>query len=176
MMWFAKRVAPLAAVLLLTGCVGWVDDPPGDPVWSPGRGNAPPQPDLKPYTDLVHLGADVGTRSTRLIVRVLTTAPAPLDVVVRWSTHGGGAEDHYGLLQWFRGGPTQWQAGTPESEPLCTGDGAFSGGEYSVVVPTTCLGSPTALTVTAVVEQFGAETGGPGWVDQSASTPSIPAS
>jgi hypothetical protein len=80
------------------------------------------------------------------------------------------------LLQRFNGGTPRWQAGTPEVEPLCTGDGAFNGGEYSATVPTSCLGNPTALTVTAIVMQVGASTGGSGWIDDSSSTPSIPAS
>jgi hypothetical protein len=164
-------------VLVLSGCVGWVDDPPGDAAWSPGRAGAAPQEELKSYTDLVHVGADVRTQTTRLFARVLTTAAAPVDIVITWTTHGGGAADHFVALQWFRGGPTRWQAGTdPFAEPLCTGDGAFNGGEYSVAVPTSCLGDPTALTVTALAEQFGARTGGTGWVDDSPSTPAIPTS
>jgi hypothetical protein len=173
----ATRAMPLVAALVLTGCVGWVDDPPGDPTWNPGRAGAPPQEELQPYTDLVHLGADVTKQTTRLYARVLTTVPAPVDVAITWNTHGGGAEDHSVLLQWFTGGPTRWQAtGANPYEPLCTGDGAFNGGEYSAAVPTSCLGDPTALTVTAIVEQVGARTGASGWSDDSASTPVIPAS
>src|SRR3954470_2035368 len=175
MRWFAGAVASLAAVGVLTGCVGWIDDPPGDPEWNVGRGNEPPHEDQKPYTDLVHLGVDVGKQSTRFVARVLTTAPPPIDVAITWSTHGGGAADHYVLLQRFDG-ETRWQAGLPEVEPLCAGDGVFNGGEYSATVPTSCLGNPTALTVTAVVEKASARTGGFGWSDVSASTPVIPAS
>src|SRR4051794_38404618 len=112
MRWFAGAVASLAAVGVLTGCVGWIDDPPGDPEWNVGRGNEPPHKDQKPYTDLVHLGVDVGKQSTRFVARVLTTAPPPIDVAITWSTHGGGAADYYVLLQRFDG-ETRWQAGLP---------------------------------------------------------------
>jgi hypothetical protein len=70
---------------------------------------------------------------------------------------------------------SQWVVHTAQGEVVCTGTGAFKGWEYSVAVPTSCLGNPTGLRVVATAQQYGAGTG-PGWTDPSVSTPLIPAS
>jgi hypothetical protein len=180
MKWFARRgvlVATVAGMLALTGCVGWVDDPVGDPTWTDRLGSAPVE-ELKPYYDLLHVGADVGKETTRLFARVRTSAPLPADrfIVIQWTTSGGGAQDHYVVLAFQQGHPILVQAAPAgSSSPMCSGAGAINGGEYSAAVPTSCLGDPSGATVGASSQP--GSTGTAGWYDNADQrTAFIPAS
>src|SRR5215211_1741781 len=119
-----RRTAIVGALIVLvfvgSSCVGWADDPVGDGEWL-SRSGTPPQEQLKPYTDIIHVGADVREASTRLYVRVLTSSAAPKDysLAITWGVHGPGLTLRGVSLLWTNG-VGEWRV-YDNGSPVCSG-------------------------------------------------------